>query len=80
VPWRPPILLSFVLQSITFDLGKESKECDHGFGLEILLAFEPDRLFNRYEAHFLLDQAINDLQNLTEASAKTRQLTRHYPE
>src|SRR5688572_26955142 len=34
-----------------------------------------DCLFDRHEAHFLLDEAINDLQNLTKATAKTRQLT-----
>ena len=34
-----------------------------------------DRLFNGHEAHFFLYQAINNLQNLAETSAKARQLT-----
>ena len=64
---------------IAFDLGKEPKERNHGFGLEIVFSLETDGLFNGHEAHVLLDQAINDLQNLTEAAAKARQLTHDYP-
>jgi hypothetical protein len=60
---------------IAFELGKEPKERNHGFGLDIVLPLETDRLFNGHEPHFLLYEAINYLQNLTEAAAKARQLT-----
>ena len=72
-------LLGALHDQITFDLCKEPEEHDHRLGLEILLALESDGLLDRHKANALVDQAINDIQDLAEASAQARQLADDEP-
>ena len=76
-PARPSLVRSTIRSP--FDLRKQPEEHDHRLGLEILLALESNGLLDRHEVHALVDQAVNDVQDLAETPAQTRQLADDEP-
>ena len=73
--WRPPDPPWSAPRSGRVRSRQKPEEDNHCLGLEILLALESDGLLDRREAHAFVDQTINDVQDLTEASTQARRLS-----
>src|SRR6266404_8575769 len=55
---------------VTLHLGKQSKERNHGLGLQVVFALETNGLLNSDEANFFVNEPIDDLQNLMQTPSK----------